>query len=59
MNVPPPMDSKSYRKNFPRLYRAYTEVAFKSTTDAAIEVNASVDETGVRNVTASFDGKWQ
>ena len=50
MNIPP-MDSKSYRKNFTRFYRAHTEVvAFKSTTDAAVEVEASVDESGVKNV---------
>ena len=59
MNIPPPMDSKSYCKNFTRLYRAYTEVAFKSTTDAAIEVEAPVDESGAKNVTESYDGTWQ
>ena len=59
MNIPPPMDSKSYRKNFTILYRAYTEVAFKSTTDAALQVEASMDESGVKNITASFDGTWQ
>ena len=56
MNIPP-MDSKSYRKNFTRLYRACTEVAFKATTDAAIEVEASVNENGVKYATPSFDGR--
>ena len=38
MNIPPPMDSKSYRKSFTKLYRAYTAAAYDSITDAAKEV---------------------
>ena len=59
MNTPPPMDSKSYRKSFTTLYRAYTEAAHQSITAAAVEVTGTPDEAGVKNVRASFDGTWQ
>ena len=35
MNIPPPMDSKSYRKSFTKLYRAYTAATYDSVTNAA------------------------
>ena len=47
MNIPPPMDSKSYRKSFTKLYRAYTAAAYDSITDAAKEVLGTPDETGI------------
>ena len=56
MNIPPPMDSKTYRKSFTKLYRAYTDVACQSMQNAADEVTAIPDETGIKNVMASFDG---
>ena len=59
MNIPPPMDSKSYRKSFTKLYRAYTAAAYDSGTDAAKEVLGNPDETGIKNIRASFDGTWQ
>ena len=59
MNIPPPRDSKTYRKSFTKLYRAYTEVACQSMQNAAEEVTPIPDETGIKNVMASFDGTWQ
>ena len=59
MNSPPPMDSKSYRKLFTKLYRVYRESASYSINAAAGEVIGTPDEDGVKNVRASFDGTWQ
>ena len=59
MNSPPPMDSRSYRKLFTKLYRAYRESASHSINAAAGEVKGTPDEDGVKNVRASFDGTWQ
>ena len=59
MNMPPPMDRKVYRKSFSRLHRAYSKVGQNSLEDAAEQVAGIADDTGVQNVTASFDGTWQ
>ena len=59
MNMPPPMDRKSYRKSFNRLYRAYKKISNESVISAAADVEASRDEGGVADVMASFDGSWQ
>ena len=48
MNIPPPMDHKSYRKSFTRLYRTYTAAAYDSITDAAKEVLGTPDGTDIK-----------
>ena len=59
MNMPPPMDRKSYCRSFTRLYQSYVKVAEQSMSRAAEQVDGAVDDAGVANVTASFDGTWQ
>ena len=60
MNIPPPMDSKTYRKSFTRLYSSYKKISEKSMLRAATEAKGTdIDEAGVSNVIASFDGTWQ
>lgn len=59
MNMPPPMDKKSYRKSFTRLYRAYTKASRNSLSNAASQAVGTRDENGVADVMASFDGTWQ
>ena len=57
--MPPPMDRKSYRKSYTRLYQAYSKVVQDSLSDAASQVAGAPDDTGITNVMASFDGTWQ
>ena len=45
MDIPPPMDSKSYCKSFTKLYRAYTAAPYDSITDTAKEVLGTPNET--------------
>ena len=59
VNMPPPMDKKSYRKTFTKLYRAYSNVAYQSTSKAAEDISITPEADGIKNVTVSFDGTWQ
>ena len=47
MNIPPPMDSKTYRKSFTKLYRVYRKVASQSMQNATEAVVGIPDETGM------------
>ena len=59
MNMPSPMDKKSYRKTFTKLYRAYFNVAYQSISKAAEDISITPEADGIANITASFDGTWQ
>ena len=59
MNIPPPMDKKSYRKTFTKLYRAYSNVAYQQISKAAEDISITPEADGIKNITASFDGTWQ
>ena len=41
------------------LHHAYTAVAAESMKETAEEAKSTPSETGVKDVTASFDGAWQ
>ena len=59
MNMPPPMDKKSYRKTFTKLYRAYSNVAYQSISKAAEDISIAPEADGIKNIIASSDGTWQ
>ena len=62
MNMPPPMDKKSYRKTFTKLYCAYSNAAYQSISKAAEDILIAPEADGIKNIhyiTASFDGTWQ
>ena len=58
-NMPPPLDKKSYRKTFTKLYRSYSNVAYQSISKAAEDISSTPEADGIKNSAASFDGTWQ
>ena len=59
MNMPPPLQSKSYKLQESHLHSAARKVATESMTQAAAEIHSTVGDQTLAEAHISADGTWQ